>query len=157
MDSLLDSTASHLQPVLPSYMLAARTARTNKTNPRTNAGSSSATIAAPDTYVEVTRTDAEVKSMLLWASIVEATLWDFPAAPHVNHHVDQHNNTVYGPEVKCSEGSGEGGSRGNLVLTSRFANDCIRHRVDSLLFLLFTHHPGTSFVVCLQDVRRLQY
>ena len=41
-----------------------------------------------------------------WHTMTRALLWDFHGAPDVAHAVDQHNNSKYGPAVKCSESCG---------------------------------------------------
>jgi hypothetical protein len=91
MIKLLNAYAPHLQANLPSYLLAAM-----------GNGTTDGTTRA----VESTAGAMAAENASLWNSIVEATLWDFPPAPHIYHHVDQHNNSIYGPDVKCSEGSG---------------------------------------------------
>ncbi len=82
--ALLTDYAPHLQAPLPAYWLAA-----------TNFSSSPSTQAPP-----------QAPPTALWDSIVESTLWDFPAAPNAWHAVDQHNNSIYGVDVKCAESSG---------------------------------------------------
>ena len=41
-----------------------------------------------------------------WHTLTRALLWDFHAAPDLARAVDQHNNSRYGPNVKCSESCG---------------------------------------------------
>ena len=39
-------------------------------------------------------------------TMTKALLWDFPNPPDPETHVDQRNNTLYGPNVECAESCG---------------------------------------------------
>ena len=43
---------------------------------------------------------------LPWNVMTKALLWDFPNPPAPETYVNQSNNTLYGPNMKCSEGCG---------------------------------------------------
>ena len=78
IESKLETLASHYAPHLQANLPAYWVAASNATSERA----------------------------ALWTDIVGSVLWDHPPPPDTGHAVSQRNNSLYGPDVSCSESCG---------------------------------------------------